>query len=300
MVIDHREAWFFCQDHVEVFADDGNPDFPIERIVGAQIEQGNAAMFGACQFDNAIAWLGAGPRGGAIAWRANGYNALRISTYAVEWHWNQYSTVADAISYTYQEKGHTFWVINFPSGGEVKPDGTVIPGGATWVYDAGTRMWHERSYWADGRHQMHLGQFHLFDGTTHYVCGQQSGKIYKQSIDYYDDAGTPIKSVRSAPHIYSGGKRIFYNAFFVDAQFGVGLDTGQGQIPQICMDTSDDGGMTWSNERWESFGVKGQYAMRVGWWQCGVARDRCFRVTVTDPVPRCLIGAYIDVTEGQY
>ena len=38
-------------------------------------------------------------------------------------------------AYAYQEQGHTFYVLNFPTAG------------ATWVWDVTTDVWHERGFW---------------------------------------------------------------------------------------------------------------------------------------------------------
>ena len=46
-----------------------------------------------------------------------------------------YPMLSDAFGYCYSDGGHTFYVLTFPSGN------------ATWVYDATTAMWHERSTW---------------------------------------------------------------------------------------------------------------------------------------------------------
>ena len=58
-----------------------------------------------------------------------------------------------------------------------------------------------------------------------------------------------------------------------------------GQNPQIVMQVSKDGGRTWGNERWTSFGMVGQYlGPRATWRRVGSARDFVFRFFVTDPV----------------
>lgn len=297
MVADHREIWFFSQDHGEVFYDSGNQYFPIERIDGAYFEMGCAARFSACQFDNSIAWLGNSPRGGGIAWKTEGYSPKRISTHAVEWAWSQYPRIDDAIAYTYEEKGHTFWVITFPSANPVDAYNAL---GATWVYDAATRMWHERGWWdtVNGVYTQSLGQFHLWDGQKHLVCGLKDGKVYEQNITLRDDAGNPLRWFRSAPHVYSEGNRLYFRSFLLDMQLGQGLQVGQGSDPQVFLQMSNDGGMTWGNEHWTSCGKIGQYEQRVRWTQLGSARDRCFMIGGSDPIQLCLMNAYIDVEAG--
>jgi len=75
---------------------------------------------------------------------------------------------------------------------------------------------------------------------------------------------------------------------------GVGLLTGQGSDPQVMMQYSKDGGNTWSNEVWESFGQIGEYGVRATFGPFGRARDWVFRFRVTDPVKTVFIGAWAE------
>jgi hypothetical protein len=43
LLVDHREVWLFNETTTEVYFNSGNPDFPLERMQGAFIEQGCAA-----------------------------------------------------------------------------------------------------------------------------------------------------------------------------------------------------------------------------------------------------------------
>ena len=72
--------------------------------------------------------------------------------------------------------------------------------------------------------------------------------------------------------------------------------TGQGSDPQIMLQYSDDGGITWSNELWETLGKLGKYRTRVEWRRLGRSRDRVFKVKVSDPVFVQLNEAYINAT----
>jgi hypothetical protein len=54
---------------------------------------------------------------------------------------------------------------------------------------------------------------------------------------------------------------------------------------------SDDGGSTWSTEHWTQVGMQGQYKARAIWRRIGQARDRIYRVAVSDPVNWVIISA---------
>jgi hypothetical protein len=131
LIVDHREVWLFGTNSVEVWYDAGLPDFPLARIQGAFNEIGCLAAYSVAKLDNGLFWLGADARGNGIVYRSKGYSGERVSTHAVEWQIQQYSTLSDAVGYTYQQDGHSFYVLNFPNAN------------TTWVYDVATGAWHE-------------------------------------------------------------------------------------------------------------------------------------------------------------
>jgi len=128
LIVDHREIFLFGNTSVEVWYDAGTPDFPLARIQGAFMEVGCEAAYSVAKLDNSVFWLGSDARGRGIVYRANGYTPARISTNAVEYAIQSYGNITDAIGYTYQQDGHPFYVLVFPSAE------------ATWVYDVSTQM----------------------------------------------------------------------------------------------------------------------------------------------------------------
>lgn len=81
---------------------------------------------------------------------------------------------------------------------------------------------------------------------------------------------------------------------------GVGIPQGQGSDPQVMLDWSDDGGRSWSAQRFRSMGKIGEYRRRTVWNQLGQARDRVYRYQVSDPVRRTLILATTEAATGNY
>ena len=100
LIVDHREIWLFGESTIEVWYDAGNADFPFSRVQGAFIEIGIAAPYSVAKLDNSVFWLGSDPRGSGIVYRANGYTPVRISTHAIEFAIQGYTTIDDAIGYT--------------------------------------------------------------------------------------------------------------------------------------------------------------------------------------------------------
>ena len=285
IIVDHREAWLFGTDSVEVWYDAGLADFPLTRIQGAFNEIGCVAAFSIAKLDNGLFWLGTDARGQGIVYRANGYTGQRVSTHAIEYAIAQYSDISDAIAYTYQQEGHAFYVLTFPTGN------------ATWVYDVSTQAWHERAGWLNGAFTRHRSNCQCnFLGNT--VVGDfENGNIYKMNLNVYSDNGDTQKWLRSWRALPTGTnnlKRTAHHTLQLNCESGVGLIDGQGSDPQAMLRWSDDGGHTWSNEHWSPMGKIGAYYQRVFWRRLGMTvklRDRVYEVSGTDPVKVAIMGA---------
>jgi hypothetical protein len=295
MIVDHREPWFLGQEHSEVYYDSGNPLFPFLPIPGSFIEQGCAATFAVSQLDNSIFWIWKDKRGQGVGCRAVGYAPTRITTHAVELAWKSYPKISDAESYSYQEDGHSFWVIYFPSanGGA----------GATWVYDVATQLWHERAYGV-GPFTAHRSRCYCYAFGQGLVGDWASGNIYSMSINYLTDFGNPIARLRRAPHVSSEQVWLHHQQLQVDMETGLGpqppLLDGQGNPrgPQVYLRWSDDGGHNWSNSYARDAGQAGDFTKRVIWRRLGRSRDRVYEFLCTDPIPVRIIDSYLIATPG--
>lgn len=289
LVVDHRELWLFGETSTEVYFNSGNVDFPFERINGAFIEQGCAAKFSPAKMDNTVYWLTSDERGHGTVQRAQGYSPQRISTHAVEYAISQMSIISDAVAYTYQQEGHSFYVLNFPTAQQ------------TWAFDASTNLWHQRAWrdpaTGDLKQDRAICQM-AFAGET-IVGDNANGNLYVLDLDTFTDNGDPIARVRSCAHLADPDYRYqFFGSLQVDMQAGVGLVSGQGSDPKAMLQWSDDGGYSWSNELWSSIGKVGERRARVKWRRLGRSRDRVFRVTITDPIRVIMIGASAQASLG--
>ena len=104
--------------------------------------------------------------------------------------------------------------------------------------------------------------------------------------------------IRQTPHVANNLNRIFYHLLEVDMQFGVGLPSGYGSVPNISLQISNDGGQTWSNPLLASMGLIGKYKTRARFQRLGSSRDRVFRLIVSEPVRCTILGAMLDLESG--
>ncbi len=318
LIVDHRELWLFGTDSIEVWYDAGLSDFPFVRIQGAFNELGCAAPYSVAKLDNGLFWLGSDARGKGIVYRAEGYTGKRMSTHAVEWQIQQYGDISDAIGYTYQQDGHAFYVLIFPSAN------------TTWVFDVATQAWHERAGFVNGDFTRHRSNCQMAYNGEVIVGDYQNGNIYSFDLDVYADNGQIqkwLRSWRALPTGQNNLKRTTQHSMQLDCETGVGLNgvdqtenvewffytssgdqlvttSGdllmfsppfvQGANPQAMLRWSDDGGHTYSNEHWKSLGKIGVFQRRAIWRRLGMTlklRDRVYELSGTDPVKIAIVGA---------
>lgn len=213
--VDHRELMIFGDNGVETFIDSGNADAPFQRAGNAYTETGCAAVASVAKLDNSVFFLGRDRRGDGIVYRMNGYTPQRISDFGIETAIRQYSVISDAVAFTYQQAGHSFYVLSFPTGN------------ATWAYDASTGTWHERAYMDQftGEYERDIANCYCFFGRDHLVGDRRTGRVYALDLGYYTDGGDVVKWLRSTYVQDSENNRVFYQSFELDIEAGVGTTT---------------------------------------------------------------------------
>lgn len=287
------ELWALGPRSYEVFGFQGDvdPNKPFTKVGGSASDIGCAARYSAAVMGRTLFWLGTTKHGGLSVYRSNGYGADRISTYAVEQDIGAID-FSDAIGWCYQEDGHDFYVL------------TMRGSKLTYVWDDKERAWHKRASRVSGTDEMTIWEpiFAVSRGTTTYCGSNLVNRVLKLSMDAYTEwDGRPIKRVRSGPVLFADNRMIAHKRFWVEMLAGVGTRQPgtPGYDPKVMMRYSDDGGNSWSNEYEESFGRRGHYDSKTYFNRLGCSRDRTYEVTVTAPVPVCILGAAVETGAGE-
>jgi len=280
IIADHGEIWLFGMKGTEVWVyNRQEADFPYSRIDGSFVEKGCGALHSPAKIDNSFFWLGHD----LVVYRADGYKPTRISTHAIEHKIKNYARTDNAYGNTFTEQGHYFYELTFP-------------GIATWRYDASTGLWHQGQ---EGNSGQYHASAHEYFNSTNVTGDYRNGNIYTLDMAVYTDNGGTIYRTASTPHIHSGRLRAAMDRLEIDIASGEGLTSGQGSDPQMMMQYSDDGGRTWSSERWANMGRIGEYTRRVRFQQLGMFYQRMFQITISDPIKPVIIDsfAYVDVED---
>jgi len=296
MLIDHREVFVFARPKGQVLYNSGDPDFPFTPVAQGLIEYGVTAIDTLIKSDNSFIFLGEGMDGSGIVYRVSGYDPRRISDHGVE-HRIQRALKAGnnldlSVAWSYQIEGHSFYVLNIP-GMDTCP-----------VYDGATKLWHEIAWWNvnTGLYEPHRGINHIYINGKHLIGDRALGKIYELDLETYTDNGDIIRRVRQHPQITADGRRLVHDRLRILMDTGVGLNVAEdqpGYDPQLMMEYSDDGGITFENLQSTSIGKIGEYDIDVEFPGLGSTNlSRVYRLIGTDPVPYRFIESYLNPRLG--
>lgn len=279
LISNHREVWLFGEKTTEIWVNTGATGFPFERIPGFFAERGCGAARSIERIDNTIMWLGED----RIVYRAEGYTPTRVSQHAIEQAIEGYSVISDAFAIVHTLAGHKFYCLTFPTEG------------VTWCYDVATQLWHERR--SAGTRWL-ANAFAEAYGKT-FVGHFDSNQVGEIDWDTFTEFGETMIGIATSPTIHEDRKRIFHRRFELDIESGVGLTTGQGSDPKVVLDWSNDGGRTFSQRKLpRSMGKKGEHLKRLRWRRLGKARNRIYRITISDPVKRSIVAAHAELAAG--
>ena len=277
-IVDHGELVLLGKESGEVWYDSGNSDFPLDKTPSGHFEKGCLGSRSPAKVDNSVFFVG----NDGIVYKLNGYTPQRISTYAIEQAIDA-ATDKDFIGFTWIEGGHTFY--------GVKSDDFAF------AYDVSTNLWHERESFGLDSWRWAFA-LHCFNK---WIVGDSTSNALGQlDINTYTEFGDTMRFLCTSPSVSQDNARITHNRLELVFENGVGLATGQGSDPQAMLRYSNDGGRTWSSEKWRSIGAIGEYQSRAVWNRLGQARDRIYEVSITDPVRRTLILATTELEVDGY
>lgn len=272
--VDHRQIILLGETSTEIWELTGGAGFPFARAANGFIEQGCFNGRTAAKLDNTVFWLGQDYTVRAL----RGTTPERVSQAGIEQALGEV-TIASGLGWSYSQEGHLFYVLTFPEG--------------TFIYDATTKEWHEREtygypYWLAWSHAQFAG--------LELVGDVSSNRIGYLSPLVYDDWGTTQRMEWTYQPVYAEGLRAFHERLEIIMETGTGLISGQGSDPEIMMQVSDDGGLTFESLPNRKIGRMGEYTHQVFWNQIGSSYQRVYRGAVSDPVKVVLADTQLEVT----
>lgn len=267
VLADNRELFLFGEESLEVWFNSGDLDNIFQRYQGGFKQHGCAAAYTPARFDNSVIWLSRNDRGDAQVVRlGEGYMPKIVSTPEIDYQLSTYTTISDAFAYTYQDEGHEFYVLTFPTES------------VTWAYDAATQQWHQRAHAIDGLFpKRERYNCHIFAFGKHLLGDYSNGNIYQldNTIGTFNTAN--IIRERTTMSASDEEKRIRISSLQLDMDEGIG-DGDVADDDLIWLSYSKNGGHTFTNETQRNAGDAGNWFKRVVWRRLGWGRNWIFRI----------------------
>jgi hypothetical protein len=256
-----------------------------------------------------------------------GYVPTRISNHAVENSiTNQY--VDDAIAWTYQLEGHECYVVSFPTLQLTWSFDLASGMWHKWLYteNNGTYTRHRGNCCAVFQGMVLVGDYsngsiYELDKLNYTDNGQNTRRLRRAphlvadfQRQYFDEL-----QIQFQPGVGTTGLSVAVSGMFIgdpyiiypDAELIIGPfdivylgiknainSNTPTNYPQAMLRWSNDGGSTWSREYWVTIGQLGKYKNRAIWRRLGMARDRVFEVSISDPVNAVIVSANLKATTG--
>lgn len=261
---------------IEPWRNTGASPFPFERVT--VIERGLLSAPSVAAYEETIVFVASD---GTVR-RLDGYATARISDHAVERAIQDEADKASISGEAWQKDGHSFYAVS----------GTNF----TWVYNGTTQLWHEnRSYqltrWRCSQYVKFLDQ-HLFGDFTEPL-------IYEADRDTYDENGDPLVMIVQPPAINAYPYAIKINRVFARMVAGEGLNSTDDALadPQLMIEVSSDGGVTFGSMRSGSIGRLGERLKRIIFNRLGRFGEAgaVLRLTCSAPIKRAFLGLAVDL-----
>jgi hypothetical protein len=270
-VVAHRGALVqLGRRGLEIWEDTGTVPFAFSPI-RASIEIGCAAAMSVAQTSEELLWVD----DKRIVRQMQGSQPTRISNHGIERALEQLTpTQLAAINgIVYWLQGHQFYSITSELW--------------TWEYDLSTQLWHERRS-KDSARWIANASAQTADGTI--IGNEVDGRLYFVDGDSYLDGDNYFTMSAVGQMVHQFPNRVICDSIQVDCIRGQGAVSSDPHIadPQMMLDWSDDGGVTWQGGRMASMGRAGQNTVWVRFNKLGIIEKsgRLFRFSSSAPVLR--------------
>ena len=305
IVVNDGRLYVLGSSSYEIWAPGANADTgddPFDWVSGATAEIGTQAAGSVAQIGDFVFWLGGSASGRNGVYMSTGLKQpVRVSTNALERKIANMAASSAAIGFCYTDEGHTFYCLTFDA------DGLTV------VYDVSTQLWHERSSrnWTTGEDGAWIPRYPVNGFGQRLFWGTDDGRLAEldHSHGRMIDAATgladkPAVRRRIGPVLWSATNRVAVRDLAVDMEIGTtpelapetpGDLTPNSQNPRAMLRVSRDGGYTWGNRNWRSFGRQGAYEKTVRWKNLGWGRSFVVELSFSEDFPFVVAGLRLGV-----
>ncbi len=283
--------WLLGTETFEVWYNTGTGTQPWAPLTGLVGPYGIAAPFAFALSAAGNMWVSRNKEGIGEVVSTRGGIPQSISPYGVANAIDNLirtTQTADMEILPYHMQGHTFANIALPTAN------------TTYTVDLESSAWATRGKWDPVLNRFGLWgpRAHCVFNGKHYIADRSTGIIAEMDPAVATELdGTGIVRERISPPLVNEGKRQPIDQIEVHMGVGLAPQSGQGSNPVALLAMSDDGGMTYGNNRQAGFGRVGQYKKRVYWTRCGAGPQSVAKVRITDPALSPIVDAWVNNVE---
>lgn len=257
-----NELYAVNRNTIEVFDNIGGETFPFQRIEGAQIQKGSLGTYCACEFSDAVAFLGSGRNEAPSIYIGQNAGTTKIATREIDQILATFTEaeLSKCLLEKRVDKGHQHLWVHLPD--------------RTMVYDLaasaviGQPVWYYLTSGLAGFSQ-YTARNLVWVYDKWYV-GQPSGaKMGYLNATVSTQYGEMARWEFGTTIIYNEGNgAVFHDLELVclTGRVALGID------PTISTSYSIDG-ETWSDEKFLSIGTIGNRTKRIAWRRNGIMRN---------------------------
>lgn len=250
-------------------------------------------------YDNGIVFAGKSREGETHIYMLTSESLKSISQNdpSIQWRINQKpQLLSEAWSYIQKTKdGKEIFRLFIP---ELK---------TTLVYDITSDEWYEQQSLSPSIDSDGNFNYNVFRG-MHYISyagmnlyqDYYSGKLLLEDYTVQTEDSILIRRRRTSPTYTEEYKNISVSNFELDATRGVGISSGQGVTPILMLETSINGGRTYSQPRNLPLSSIGDYLYRSRLQKMGTGRAWAIQMTITDPIDLMIQNAYAHGSTSVY
>lgn len=265
------QIWIFGEEDTEVWVTTGIAETPFQRVEGRLYDKGLIARGTVAKLDNTLFFVGHD----FIVYRADSA-PIRVSDNGIE-EAIQASEPSQLRAWTFPWQGNLFYCLSTAYG--------------TMCYNPATGLWTEFASFGRDTWRAHMG---VFRNGIVYAGDDETGKIYRLTLDQYSDDGDHIERRWTAILDQPG----YLDNIVVVADPG---RTASVTAEPLCeARISRDGGETYSDFRQASAGRIGQYRRRIAFRRWGVidTDGAVMDFRITDETPWMVTGIRINESQA--
>lgn len=289
------DIWAHGPRSSQIFISTPDADAPLQYSSGSASEIGTNAPQTVSSIGSDIFWLGSNASGRNIVFVGKGYNAVRISTHAIESSLDVLNELTDyAYAFSYTESGHTFYVLSVPPGTYTFQGSSKYSHGITFCYDTLTRKWHRRSSRnpKTGALEAYQPKYSVFAWGKILTGNSLWSTIMELRNDVYTDYDPtttddkkPMTRIYQGPVLFKNMQEFILDEFKWDVLTGFAPLNGLSEDPVAQIFISQDGGNTFEFMGKESLAKVGEYARQVRFVGLGASRAMVIRIVITEDIP---------------